>query len=427
MPRTTISNADHPRAFPLLWGGTASANLADGIVLAIAPLLAAAITRDPALVAGLVVAQRLPWLLFVLVAGVVVDRFDRRMLLILGNALRGVAIGGVTLALALGARELWILYVAAFLVGTAETVVDNASLAILPQLIRRERIPDANGRIFATQSVLNELAGPPVGALIFALSSVAAFASGSAVFLLAAVVFALLPRQARTEPSSLASQSIWKSLGEGLRVFGQTRILLVMAISAAACNFFTGGTGAVLVLFAQDRLGVGEAGYGVLLGAAAVGGIPAGIIGPAIVRRFGEGRVWFIETFVAGIAFVVAAATTNVVVFAIAFAVVNFGFTLGNIIAISVRQTAIRNDLVGRVTSVYRLLAVGAMPIGALVGGLLAREFDLTVPFWVAGFGLVILAIVTGPFIRTATIRRITAGAEPEPPADPPVPGVAAE
>src|ERR1041384_2637837 len=129
MPRLTISDPATPRAFPFIGGGTASANFADGVVLAVGPLLAAAITREPALVAGLVVAQRLPWLL-VLFAGVVVDRFDRRLLLVLGNVVRVIAIGGVMVSLMFGVRELWILYVAAFLLGMAETVVDNASLAI---------------------------------------------------------------------------------------------------------------------------------------------------------------------------------------------------------------------------------------------------------------------------------------------------------
>jgi MFS family permease len=428
MPRTSISAPATPRGFPLIWGGTASANLADGITLAIAPLLAATITRDPALVAGLVVAQRLPWFVFVLFSGVIVDRFDRRVLLVLGNAVRVIAMGGVMLALVFGVRELWILYVAAFLLGSAETVVDNASLAILPQLIRRDRIQDANGRIFATQSILNELVGPPLGALIFALSAVASFATGSAVYLLAVVVFFLLPRGVRSETASaVATQSVWKSLGEGFRVFRRTPILIVMASSAAAINFFTSGAGGVLVLYSQDRLGLPDAGYGILLGAAAIGGIPAGIFGPAIIRRVGEGPVWVGSTLAAGIAYGIAALSASPIVVGVVFAVANFGFTLGNIVAISVRQTAIPNDLLGRVTSVYRFLAVGVMPIGALVGGLLASGFGLTAPFWVAGAGMVVLAIVTAPYIRTARIRRITRGDDDPAPDAPPVAGASSE
>lgn len=424
MPRTPISGPATPRAFPLLWGGTASANLADGITLAIGPLLAAAITRDPALVAGLVVAQRLPWLLFVLFSGVIVDRFDRRMLLVAGNLLRFAALGGMTVALGFGVRELWLLYAVAFLIGTAETVVDNASLAILPQLIRRDRIPDANGRIFATQSILNELVGPPLGALIFALSAAASFATGSAVYLLAVVVFALLPRRVRDEPSALASQSVWKSVGEGLRVFGKTPILIVMAASAASINFFTAGTGAVLVLFSQDRLGLTDAGYGILLGAAAIGGIPAGLVGPAIIRKVGEGPVWVGGTLISGVCFGVTAVTDSPIVVGVVMAVINFAFTLGNIIAISVRQTAIPNEMLGRVTSVYRLLAVGVMPLGALVGGLVASGLGIIAPFWAAAAGMVVLAIATAPYVRTARIRAIVT--QPSPPQSP-VPGAPAD
>lgn len=422
MPRIPISGPATPRAFPLLWGGTASANLADGITLAVAPLLAAAITRDPALVAGLVVAQRLPWLLFVLFSGVIVDRFDRRMLLIAGNLLRFAALGGVTLSLAFGVREIWILYAAAFLIGMAETVVDNASLAVLPQLVCREKLSDANGRIFATQSVLNEFVGPPLGALVFSLSAVAAFATGSAVYLLAVVVFGLLPRRLRDEePSAVATQSVWRSVGEGLREFVRTPILIVMAGSAAAINFFSSGADAVFVLFSQDRLGLTEAGYGILLAAAAVGGIPAGLLGPAIIRRLGEGTVWVGSTAAAGLAFGAAAWTTSPVIVAIVMAISNFGFTLGNIVAITVRQTAIPNAMLGRVTSVYRLLAVGVMPLGALAGGLFASAFGLTTPFWIAAGGMLLLAIVTAPYMRTGRIRALIDADRDATPDGPPI------
>ncbi|MGN6502594.1 MAG: MFS transporter [Pseudolysinimonas sp.] len=426
MPRTPISTAATPRAYPLIWGGTASANLADGITLAVGPLLAAAITREPALVAGLVVAQRLPWFLFVLFAGVVVDRFDRRMLLVLGNAVRVLAVGGVMIGLACGVRELWILYVAAFLLGSAETIVDNASLAILPELVRRDRIADANGRLFTTQSILNELVGPPLGALVFAISATAAFASGSAAYLAAVLLFFLLPRPVRDRQPAVARQPVWRSLGEGLREFGRIRILVVMAMSAATINFCTAGAEAVLVLFVQDRLGLQDVGYGVLLAAAAVGGIPAGLWGPAIIRRLGEGVVWVGSTAAAGVAYLVTAVTTEPVLVAVVMTVVGFGFTLGNVIAITVRQTAIPNELLGRVTSVYRLLAVGVAPLGALLGGLLASAAGLTAPFWVAGAGMLALATATAPVVRTARIRALTAGADPTPTA-PPVSGAAAE
>jgi MFS family permease len=422
--RTPISVAQHPRAYPLLWGGTASANLADGITLAALPLLAALITRDPALVAGIVIAQRLPWLVFVLFSGVIVDRFDRRMLLILGNVLRFGALGGMAIGLMFGVRELWLLYLVAFVLGTAETVVDNASLAILPELVRRERTADANGRIFATQSIVNELVGPPLGGLIFAVSTVAAFASGSAAFLIAAVVYALLPRRVR-EAEPPPPQPVFRALREGLRWFLHSPMLILMSSTAATINFLTAAAGGVLVLFAQDRLGLNDAGYGLLLAAGALGGIPAGLIGPALIRRAGEGALIVCATLGAGLAYLVAANTTSPIIMGIAVLVEGFAFTISNIVVITLRQSIVPNALLGRVTSVYRFLAVGAMPLGALTGGLVARGFGITAPFWMAAVGLILLGFGIAPFLRTSRIRALPPG---DPVVDaPPVPGAPIE
>lgn len=420
MSRTPISTADHPRAYPLLWGGTASANLADGIALAAAPLLAAALTRDPALVSGLVVAQRLPWFFFVLFSGVIVDRFDRRMLLVLGNALRIVALGGVTLGLVFGVRELWILYIAAFLVGTAETVVDNASLAILPSLVRRDRMSDANGRLFATQSILNELVGPPLGALVFSLSAVAAFATGSAAYLLAVVIFLLLPRRVRTaEETAAPREPVFVALRAGLQWFRKSRLLVTFATLAGIINFSTASVLAILVLFTQDRLGLDDTGYGILLAVEALGGIPAGLLASAIIRRMGEAAVMILSTLSAGLGYLAIAMFQNVWVVGVVMIVVGFGFTLGNVVAITVRQTVVPDGMLGRVTSVYRLIAIGAAPIGALAGGLIARAFGLSAPFWAAGALMTLLALAVAPLFWRMDIPRTSKVA----PAQDPAPG----
>ncbi|BDZ46540.1 MFS transporter [Naasia aerilata] len=396
-PRVPISLPGTPRAFPLLWAGTGAANLADGIALSIGPLLAASLTRDPALVAGLVVAQRLPWLVFVLFSGVIVDRFDRRMLLVLGNLVRVLALGGVTVGLLAGVREIWMLYAAGFLLGMAETVVDNASLAILPQLATASRIPDANGRLFATQSLLNELVGPPIGALIFALSATASFASGSAAFLLAAVVFWMLPRSARSpEPDRTP---VLEALANGVREFGRIPLLLLLSCTAAAMNFFSAASGSVLVLLAQDRLGLEPAGFGLLIATGAVGGVLGGLLGPALLRRLSNGLVIGIGTAVGGLAYMLMALTTSAWIAGAGLVVAGFIFTVENVLVISLRQTLVPTALLGRVTSVYRLIAVGVMPLGALAGGFIARSLGLAAPFWIAGAAMVLLGVVVGPVL----------------------------
>lgn len=116
----------HSAAFRRLWIGTGASNLSDGILLGAAPLLAATLTRDPALVSGLLVARYLPWFLFTLHAGAVVDRYDNRILMTAANAIRAVALAGLALAINLEAAGIGLLYGVVFALGAAETIVDNA-------------------------------------------------------------------------------------------------------------------------------------------------------------------------------------------------------------------------------------------------------------------------------------------------------------
>ena len=156
------------RRFARLWLAVGTSNLADGMNLAAAPLLATSLTRDPALVAGLSVAQRLPWFLFSVLTGAVADRIDRRRALTIANLIRATSLGLLGLAVILGWTSLWLLYALFFFIGVAETLFDNASFAILPSMVEQDDLEKANGRLFATETVANEFLGPPVGGFLFA-------------------------------------------------------------------------------------------------------------------------------------------------------------------------------------------------------------------------------------------------------------------
>ena len=397
------------RPFALLWAGSSGANLGDGILRAAAPLLAATLTRDPALVSGIVVAWFLPWVLFGVFAGVLVDRTDRRALLVAGNGLRVLALAGLAFALATGTASLVLLYIVVLLLGTAETVVDTSSLAILPQLVPGDRIDTANGRLFTTQATFDELAGPPLGSFVFALSAVGAFVTGSAAYLLAAVLFALLPR-ARPVGDDLPRERLRTALAEGFRWFRGSRMLQVCATVAATYNFTHFATFGVLVLLAQDRLGLDAVGYGLLLASAALGGIPGGLLAPVITRKLGPGRAMLISNLLPGLGFLALALTTSAIVAAVGILVSSFCSTLGNVVQIGLRQRIVPNALLGRVTSFYRLIGLGAIPLGGLAGGLLAGAFGLTAPYWVGGVLMIVMAVAVAPYLTNARIRNLPSG-----------------
>lgn len=397
------------RSFRQLWGSTAASNIADGVLLAAAPLLAATLTRDPLLVSGLTVAQYLPWFLFTLASGAIVDRYDRRRLMVLGNALRAAAIGLFTLTIAVDVRHLGLLYAAVFVMGIAETLVDNAALAVLPRLVAKHQLERANGRIFATQSVINTFIGPPVGAALFALAATAAFVTGSAMFALAAAVAFLLPKpMAPAVPDGQAS-SMLAQIREGWGHFWRHRLLRSVALLAATINFFGTATAAVLVLLATGPIGLTHAQYGLLLGAAAGGGILGGLAAERVIHRIGAGPVLMLASLLPATEYGILALTSTAWVAAGAMLVGTFAATLSQVVVSTLRQAAVPDHLLGRVTSAYRLLVLGAVPLGAVplgaaAGGLAADAFGLRAPYWLAAAGLTIAAPAFSPIVTTRAI-----------------------
>jgi MFS family permease len=176
-----------------LWLASFISNLGDGVTTAAAPLLAAHLTSDPRLVAGLAVAQRLPWLVFALVAGALVDRWDRRRVMINANVFRAFALGLVAVLAATDTIGLVALYTIFLAVGIAETFFDNAAQAYMPRLVESTaQLPAANSRLYAGEILANQFAGPPIGGIVFGVALALPFALDGASFAAAAVLIATI-------------------------------------------------------------------------------------------------------------------------------------------------------------------------------------------------------------------------------------------
>jgi MFS family permease len=382
--------------FARLWSATAVSSIGDGIRIAVFPLLAATITRNPLLVSGVLFATRLPWLLFSLHSGAIIDRVDRRKLMIVVAVLRGVVMAALAMALLGGVESLSLLYVAAFLQGTGEVFSDNAAFALLPNVAPRDRLEDANGRLEAAVIVLNEFAGPGIGTLLFVQATGLPFVVDALSFLLAAgLVLAIRHRAARpsTEP---AGTKVSAEIGEGLRWLRRESFLLRLSVIGALTNFFLHATFAIAVLFVLETLNAGEFGFAALLaieaGGALVGALTAGVAR----RRLGSARTIAGALLIAAAANLVIAVTGSYVTVVIMAALISLSGATWNVVTNSMRQQRVPDRLMGRVQSAHRLLSWGAIPLGALAGGLLAGAFGLRAPFLVAGLALLILTGAAG-------------------------------
>ena len=386
-------------------------NLADGVATVAWAWLASLLTRDPFLIALVPVALRLPWFAFAIPAGVTSDRMDRRALILRMDALRAVAFGTVALSLwsavplpdppARGVADLpvfLILVAAALLVGVAEVYRDNAAQTMIPSIVPHDQLERANGRLWSVELTGNALVGPAVGALLIGYALPLPFALNALAYVLAIVLLAGIRGSFR--PQVVRDRNWRAEVREGFAFLAGAPLLRTLAWITGFWNLLFQMVLIALILHVQENLNASAFVYGLILAAGAVGGILGGMCGDAIIRRLGPGTTAQWMLFASAPAFLAIGLAPGPVALAIVLLLFEFTGLVWNTVSVSYRQRAIPDHLLGRVNSLYRLLAWGMMPIGLLLSGLIARgaeqvmarELALMMPFFAAAAGALILA-----------------------------------
>lgn len=394
--------------FLKLWAASAASNLGDGVALVAAPLLAATLTRDPALVAGLAFAQQLPWLLFPLLSGALADRLDRRRTMAAVALFRSALIGGLGLAVAFDAASLPLLYAVFFLLSTGETLFDTAAATVLPTIVPAAALPKANARLSGTWTIANQFVGPPLGGSFFAVVAALPFAVGAGWLAAAAALMVALRgsfQPASTSPWS--ARALRQEIGEGLRWLWRHRLLRTLALTLAALNLAVVAQVSVMVLFAEERLGLGPAGYGLLLTAHAGGAVLGSLAASRVIDRLGSGTVLRVGLLIEAATPAALALTRSPLLAGAVFVLFGFHALVWGALLVSLRQELTPDRLRGRVESAYRLLESGSAAPGALLGGLLAARYGLAAPFW---FNAAAAAAVI-PFVWSALSEAAVAAA----------------
>jgi MFS family permease len=402
-----------------MWSAAGLSSLADGVVTVALPLVAVGLTRSPTLIAGLAFAFTLPWLLFALPAGALVDRLDRRRAMLAANAARALLFAVLVLLTLLHTGSIWALYAAAFGAGTAETVYDTAAQSVLPQVVRRDLLPRANGHLFAVVLAGSEFVGPPLAGMLVAVGAALAFAAPTALWLVAAAALLLVRgsfRSVRGRRTTLRAD-----IAEGLRFLWRQRILRTFTVMVGTFNLASNAAFAVLVLYAvgpSSAMGLSGRAFGLLLATVAAGSIAGSLVAQRIERLLGRARTLAVSYLVAALKLGLLAVTVNPYVVGAGFFVGGAGILVSNVITVSLRQRITPDRLLGRVNSSHRLVAYGTRPLGAALGGVLAQFLGLRAVFAVTGVlalcVLAGLAVVTDHAIETAE-REAEAEAEPEP------------
>jgi MFS family permease len=371
------------RAFAGLWVASTLSSLGDGVTQVAGPLLAVTLTHDPFQVGALVIAQQLPWTLFALPGGAVVDRTDRGRLMMLAAALRAAGLATLGALVITGTARMPLLYGVFFVMGCAGVLYDSATVAVLPAVVARSEV----------------LLAAPLGGWLFAVNAGVPFLFDSASF---AMVAALAVRLCGTvRGTSIPPQRLpfGAAMVTGVRWIAGHRVLRMLAVSVCLTNLALGGVEAVLVLMARQRLGLGPVGFGLLTVGLAVGGVTGGLVAARLVRAIGAGAVLRAGLLLQLPANVGLALTHQPVVAAALLSLYGVHGALFATISASLRQAITPPDLLGRVQGAHRLMSRGGVLVGAACGGLLAGGVALVAPFWLgASVSVVLLLVGWGSF-----------------------------
>lgn len=393
-PRSRLS-----RDYWLVWYATALSNLGDGIRLGALPLLTASITREPLPVTLVTALTFLPWVLFGAFGGVIVDRHDRRLLIMAGQAVRGVAVLALAIGVATDHVGLPAIYVVAFVIGLGELVVDTSSQAAIPMLVGPHELELANARIVSAQLVTNEVLGTPLGAFMFTAAAVAPFGLDAATFLAGALLVSLVRAPLQSE-RPVRDQRVVDDVRDGFRFLLGHPFLRPAMLAIALLNVSFNAMSSLFVLLVLDVFEAPGWAFGALVAVGAAGGFAGSLVAAPLTRRLGRRRALILSSSVGVAGESLIGLAPTVVVAALLYLVSAFAAIIGNIVAQSIRQEVTPDHLLGRVVASFRMVGLAGIPVGAVLGGVVAEVAGIRAVFAVAaGIG----AVACGLLVRATT------------------------
>ena len=389
-----VASRPLPRAYWRQWTASVISNIGDGINFVAMPLLALTLTDDPRLLALTTFAVFLPWLVIGLPAGVMVDRFDRRRLMVCANVVRVALFSLIAIGAAAGWLDIPILVALLLAIGCCEVLFDSSAQAFLPLIVPPAQLGRANSYLFAAEVVAGSIVGLSIGAFLFEVGVGLPFAINAASFAAAAVLISMIRVvRARIFKTAPPPRPDW-ALGVGLRFLWGDPLLRTLAMMFTVTNLGLMFGQGIFVMYAVDELGLSGGEFGVLLAVTAMGAATGGLVGHRVMSALGVRAAVVVPYLAFGAGNVVIGLATSAWVVAATGFVLGASVTIWNVVTVTVRQRVIPDDRFGRVNAVYRWLGAAASAVGIAVGGFVANQWSVRTPFIVGGAVTVLAALL---------------------------------
>lgn len=390
--------------FSRIWSASLITNLVDGVLRLAAPLLAVSLTEDPILIGALTALGLLPWLFFAIPIGAIVDRVDRRKALVLGNSLRAAIALFIAFAVSQGFINIWLLLISVFFFGICEVLVDTTSQAVLPQILDKSNYERGNSRLQISEVIVSQFAGAPLSGLLYAVSIALPFFFSTTGFILAGLLILLFPfeREINARKEGEVGQAKLGLKGDikfALNYLYQDKQIFSIVVITTLLGFFYSLSNAIAPLFILKELKVSPALFGVVLAIQGVGALAGSIAAPMVSKYLGRGKALAINVFFASLLVIFIGLSPNAYFFVAVSVLIGFTISVWNILLMSLYQSLIPTELYGRIHGARRTIVWGLMPIGAIIGGVIARG-GLRLPFLIGGVIATLIAFFSYKHIK---------------------------
>jgi MFS family permease len=385
-----------------MWGASLLTNLADGVLIAAAPLLAVSLTKNPVLISVISALVMLPWLLFAIPIGAIVDRVDRRFLLAGANATRFIIAALISLAIATQTITIYWLFLATFLIGICEVTADTTTQSLIPQILDKSQLEKGNSRLQVSETVVQGFIGTPLSGFLYAIAIYIPFIANSLGFLVAAVLAASIPakflQDIRNEVSEKVKPDFLAEMKFGIGYLYNEKALLRLVLTTASIGLCYSMSTSTIVLFILQELKLTPSLFGLVLAIQSSGAILGALAAPRLSSAFGRSRVMAICIFLSSLIILLQGLAPNIYVFISLATIASFTITNWNILLMSTYQSVIPGHLFGRIHGTRRTLVWGLMPFGSLLGGLIAKG-GLRLPLLIGGAIATVIALLSLKFL----------------------------
>jgi MFS family permease len=392
------------RAFNRLWSASLVSNLSDGVLLAAAPLLAITLTDNTILISLLGAMVMLPWLLFAIPIGTLVDRLDRRHILAGTNLLRSAVVGSLAFAIAADVVTIGLLIAAAFIIGTCEVAADTTSQSLIPQIVDKEQFEKANSRLQISETVVQGFIGAPFSGFLYALAIYIPFFFNSLGYVISAILALSMPihflQDIRNQKPQAEQNKFVEDMKFGISYLYNHKLLRRIVLTTSMIGVCYSMSTATIVLFMVKELDLPEPFFGLVLMIQGIGALAGALVAPYASTKFGRGKVMTFGIYFSSFLLLVQGFSPNIYFFVLLSAFSAFTISQWNILLMSTYQSIIPNEIYGRIHGTRRTLVWGMMPIGSVLGGVLA-SYGLRTPLYVGGLIATLIAIGSIKFFLT--------------------------